>query len=140
MLTEKDFIWKEHHENNISTNPLGEYYCIVDCGSYAKKYGIRPQYPSKDGVCVNLNQEPEFYILFETNGHKATERDRDGSFYEYCNFDDYLFERESFIRVFKTLDEAKKRAYVQYKTIFGYVLSHIEANTDLATQHHFSVK
>lgn len=140
MLTEKDFVWKEHYSNNINTNPLDEYYCIVDCGNYARKYGIVPQYPSKDGVTVSLKDDPEYYILFESRGNKASDTDRNKLFYEMCNFDDYLFENPSFIRVFKTLDEAKKRAYVQYKTIFGYVLSHIEANTELATQHHFSVK
>ena len=140
MLTEKDFVWKEHHENNIDSNPLGEYYCIVDCGTYARKYSIVPQYPSKDGICVDRSQEPEYYILFETSGHKATKFDRESSFYQYCHFDDYMFERESFIRVFTTLEDAKKRAYTQYTHIFGYVLSHIENNTELATQHHFVVK
>lgn len=140
MLTEKDFVWKEHYENNINTNPLGEYYCIIDCGNYAKKYGIVPQYPSKDGVSISLKDKPEYYVLFEANGRKATKADKNKMFYEMYNFDDYVFENTSFVRVFTTLEDAKSRAFFQYKMIFGYVLSHIEANTELATQHHFCVK
>ena len=140
MLTEQDFIWKEHHENNINTNPLGEYYCIVDCGDYARKYSIVPQYPSNDGITVRLIDDPEYYILFESRGKKATEADRGQVFYEMCNFDDYLFDNPSFIRVFTTIEAAKSRAYIQYKAIFGYVLSHIEQNVEIATQNHFCVK
>lgn len=140
MLDREDFIWKKHYENNINTNPLGEHYCIVDCGDYARKYSIVPQYPSDDGICVKMSEPPEYYILFESRGRKASDADKTKPLYEMYHFDDYLFENSSFIRVFKTLEEAKKRAYVQYKTIFGYVLSHIEPNTALATKHHFCVK
>jgi hypothetical protein len=140
MLQKDDFIWKEHHENNIADNPLGEYYCIVDCGNYARKYSIVPQYPSKDGFCINMSEAPEYYILFEARGNKASDEERQKTFYEMCHFDDYVFEHESFIRVFKTLDEAKDRAYVQYRAIFGYVLPHIEKDVNSATKHHFVVK
>ena len=139
MLEKQDFIWKEHFANNIPTNPLEEYYCIIDCGNNARKYSIIPQYPSDDGISEKTSEKPECYVFFESIGRKATENDKKNFFYNYIQFDGYIFDKASFIRVYKTLDEAKERAYVQYKAIFQYVLSHIERNTDLATQHHFCV-
>jgi hypothetical protein len=140
MLAEKDFIWHERHENNISTNPLGEYYCIVDFGDGARKYAIRPQYPSKDGVVIDRTSDPELFILFEATGRRATDEDKSYPFYSSVHCNDYLFHHESFIRAFKTMEEAKARAYVQYRAIFGYVLSHMNQDIDEATKQHFCVE
>lgn len=139
MLCENDFIWQEHFENNIPNNPLGEYYCIIDVGNHARKYSVVPQYPSKDGICVNRDCEPEYYVLFESCGHKANIQERQDPFYQSYHFNGYVFGHNSFIRVFKTFEDAKKRAYIQYKSIFGYVLSHIEPDIETATKNHVCV-
>ena len=139
MITEKDMEWHEHYENNIPTNPLGEYYCIIDVGESARKYGIAPQYPSSDGVIIDSTKEPELFILFEAIGRKATDEDRKEIFYDSINYDDYVFENERFVRAFRTLEEAKKRAYVQYKAVYGYALSHVCEDVEEATKKHFVV-
>ena len=139
MLNLCDFVWKKHYENNILTNPMGCYYCIIDCGTHARRYSIVPQYPSTDGVSVNRSVSPEYYILFESTGHKATEIEKSQSFYDMCHYDDYVFEGDTFIRVFTSLDEAKRRAYTQYKAIYGYVLSNVVKDIEESTKHHFSV-
>lgn len=141
MLNIEDFIWKEHKANNISTNPLEEWYCIVDLGNgNAKKYSIKPQYPSKDGICINSDDKPEYYIFFESNGSLATEKDKKSFTYKSCNYDGYIFEMETFIRVFTSLEDAKNRAYYNYKAIFGYCLSHITDDVEKATKEHKVIK
>lgn len=124
-MQEPEFNWKEHFTNNIPSNPLQEWYCIVDVGTHARKYSIEPQYPSTDGVCIDPTAEPELYIFFEATGRKATEEDRKGPFYNSIEYDGYVFEKPSFIRAFKTLEEAKVRAKVQYNAI-KYAMSFIE--------------
>ena len=140
MLKENDFIWKEHNANNIKQNPLDEWYCLVDTCICARKYSIVPQYPSDDGVLIKPNSDPEYYILFESTGKKASEEEQNEWYYKSSNFDGYLFNNKSFIRVFKTKEEAEKRAYYNYKMIYGYVLSHIEKDVEKATFNHFVVK
>lgn len=139
MLNLCDFIWKKHYENNMLTNPISCYYCIIDCGTHARRYSIMPQYPSSDGISENRTIDPEYYILFESTGHKATEVEKCQPFYEMCHYDDYLFSGESFIRVFTSLDDAKRRSYAQYKAIYGYALSHVVKDAEENTKHHFSV-
>jgi hypothetical protein len=138
MLQEKDFVWKEHYENNMNTNPLQEWCCIIDVGDTARKYSIVPQYPSKDGICVDHSCDPEYYILMEAIGRKATDEDKNSFVYQYSNYDGYMFNTPSLVRVFTDMESAKKRAYVQYKAIFGFVLSHI-TDIDNATKNHFVI-
>ena len=124
-MQEPNFEWKEHYTNNIPTNPLQEYYCIVDVGNHARKYSVEPQYPSDDGVCVNSAAEPELYIFFEAIGRKATEDDKKSPFYNSVEYDGYVFENPSFIRAYKTMEEAKARAEVQYNAVFKYAMSFV---------------
>ena len=137
LCKREDMHWKEWRANNIDSNPIEELYCILDCDTYARKYSIVPQYPSTDGVCVYRDQEPEYYILFEASGHKATEEEQQAIFYQQMNYSGYLFKTPSFIRVFKTLDDAKKRAYHQYTAVYGYVASHFDVDIDKS---HFFVQ
>lgn len=135
LYNPEDMHWKEWHTNNIPSNPMGEYYCILDNGNYARKYSIVPQYPSEDGICVDCTKEPEYYILFESRGRRATIEDKKTMFYSQTNYDGYLFDQPSFIRVFKTLQEAKQRAHYQYVAIYGYVASHLDG--DVGKGHFF---
>lgn len=140
MVKFEDFVWKEHKANNIKENPLEEWYCIVDTGNHARKYGVRPQYPLKDGIYTDFNTEPEYYILFESSGRKATEDDKRQWVYKSVNFDGYIFNDETFIRVFKNREEAEKRAYLGYTHVYGYSLSFIVDDIEQATNKHFVVK
>lgn len=140
MIEEKDFIWKERKTNNIPTNPLDCFYCIIDVGDSARLYSIQPQYPL-DENCIKTSDEPELYILFEDVVRKATTEDRDYFFYEESNYDGYVFNgNKYFVRAFNNLEDAKKQAYKQYKAIYGFVLSHIVDDINEATKNHFVVK
>lgn len=126
--------------NNLRENPLEEWYCIVDVGNSARKYGIKPQYPLKDGIYTDVNADPEYYILFESTGRKATENDKNKRFYKNVNFDGYIFDNETFIRVFKNKEDAQKKAYYGYTSVYGYAFSFICDNVQNATSKHFVVK
>lgn len=140
MIEERDFIWKERKVNNIETNPLDCYYCIVDVGDCARIYSIMPQYPV-DEQGLTILGEPELYIFFEDIAYKSSNEDKKDFFYKNCNYDGYLINgNKCFIRAFKTLEEAKKRAYFQYKAIYGYALSYIVDDINDATKKHFVVK
>ena len=141
MLKENDFVWKERTTNNIPTNPFECFYCIVDVGDCARLFSIEPQYPlDKDGMTLS-NDEPEFYILFENIAKKATTIDKDDFFYEESHYSGYIFSgNKGFVRAFKTLEEAKRQAFKQYSAIYGFVLSHIVDDVNIATKKHFVVK
>ena len=139
MIKENEFIWKEHKSNNIDTNPLEEIYCIVDIGDSAKKYSIKYQMFEGDGFPMNSKDKAQYYILFETNGKKATTDDKKDWFYKSCHYDNYLFKNETFIKVFTSLEEAKKRAYQQYSHIYGGILKYIVDDVEDATKNHFVV-
>lgn len=148
MLKQEDFKWKEHHSNNIPDNPIDEYYCIIDTGAHARKYSIQEQMANATEQCSPLQEnsyicpdedEPEYFILFESSGNKATDKDKENMFYKESSFDEYVFGHDTFIRVFKTMEEAKEQAYKQYKAIYGYVLAHIVDDVEEATSNHFCV-
>jgi len=136
MLKEQDFIWKEHMTNNIPSNPLEEYYCLVDTGSCIRKYSIQPQYPEIRNGYVDHSKEPELYIFFEATGRKATDEEKKSMFYEYTNYDGCVFDHKTFIRAYISMIEAKQRAYFNYKAIYGYALSHIVDNVEDSTKDH----
>jgi len=141
MLTEKDFIWKEHKANNIPTNPLEEYYCLIDLKDCVRKYSIVPQYPEIDTCCIDTKADPELYILFEAVGDRATDEDKErySFIYESNNYDGCLFKKKSFVRAYKTMEEAKKRAYLQYRMIYGFALSHIVDDVEASTKDHICI-
>lgn len=138
MLKKEDFSWRAHHANNIPTNPIDEYYCIIDVGAHARKYSIEEQFPLRENGCICPDEDsPEYYILFESTGAKATDEDKKKMFYKESEFDGYVFSHNSFIRVFKTIEEAKEAAYEQYRAIYGFVLAHIVDDVEEATNKHF---
>lgn len=140
MLKIKDFNWTPHYANNIDSNPIEEYYCTIDVGNgHARKYSIQEQYPLIGHFQQDMSQPVQYYILLEAIGHPATDEDKQHIFYGYSNFDDYVFEKSSFIRVYTDLKTAQEGAYEQYKAIYGYVLSHMVDDVEAETQTHFCV-
>lgn len=139
MLKQEDFSWKERKTNNIPTNPLEGYCCIIDTENSARLYIIEPQYPEIDKCCIDRKSNPELYILFEAVGKKATDKDKEHIFYDSINYEGYLFENKTFIRAYKTLQEAQERAYLNYRMIYGYVFSHIINDVEAATANHMCI-
>lgn len=68
-----------------------------------------------------LNQN--YMYFFEAMGIKSEEK---SFFDEYVSIGDgFKYEKGSFKRAFKTLEEAKYRDYVDYKMVFGYARSFV---------------
>lgn len=139
MVKLEDMVWHEKCVNNIDENPLEEYYCLIDVGEgCVRKYSIKPQYPLEDDSLIieNHSKEPELYILFESRCHYASEKEKKLWYYSFncvkgCIEDDVVF-----IRAFKDIEDAKKRAFFQYRAIYGYAFSYVTDSVDEATKEH----
>ena len=130
MLKEKDFVWHEKKVNNIDCNPLHAYYCIVDFGEgEGRLYSIEMQYPQDERGLV-LSDIPEFYILYESRCYKTERKD-------HANYGEYLLNDKVLVRVFNNLEDAKRRAFLQYSHIYHGV---IPTYTGLKPKGHFVVK
>lgn len=121
LLKENDFVWKIKKINNIKSNPIEYIYTTYNNNNTARKYYIVPQYSLIDEKYNDLNSEPELYIYFESTGLRL----KDGE--EYCKYssimDVYKYEKGTFKRAFKSIEEAKHRAYIDYYMIYCYVKS-----------------
>ena len=121
--------WHERKVNGIETNPRDCFWAVGSVVKAPRLYTIVEQYPSKNGYTVEEGSEPELYVLFEafsSSGRRFSdtfENEREAEEWRYAEqFGDYLFKsRGSFVRAFKTLDEAKARAEVQIKAIQNIV-------------------
>ena len=122
--------WKERKVNDIPENPLECWYAVGFIGSSPRLYTIIPQYPNPngDGYTVDTNADPELYVLFETlNGEHFSETKipgRDGlAWMSDRLWDDYTFTKSApgFVRAYKTIEEAKKRAEVQIEVVKNLV-------------------
>lgn len=124
LLEEKDFEWKIKKINNIESNPIEYWYTTYYKGDSSRKYYIIPQYPSIDGITVDINSEPELYVYFEATGCKLKDKEKE---WKYDSIGDgYKYGKGTFKRAFKTIEEAKYRAYMDYCHIYGYVMSFFE--------------
>lgn len=118
--------WYEKKENNIETNHLEFWFAVDKTSKYMKSYRyfyIVPQYPSKDGVMIESGSDPELYVLFEG---RCSECDKEydkiaGIFDHYYDLivtpQERYFDssKSTFLRAFKTLEEAKNRAEYNIK-------------------------
>lgn len=102
--------WNERKVNDIETNPPDRWEAVYTLNSDSSEsrriYSIVPQHPNPngDGYTVDDSLPPELYVLFE-----QLEWTMDGKgWYSGPNM---------FVRAFRTLDEAKKRAEFQHEAI-----------------------
>lgn len=138
MIKEKDLKWHIKRVNNIETNPIDSEYCIVDQGGgTGRMYRIQPMYPADYTGLRNQKNGYKYFIFFECSVRKAT--DEELLKYKPIHYSCYLILSESLIQVYDTMEDAKKRAYEQYKHIYGYVLSHVVDDTEESTKCHFIV-
>lgn len=118
-------IWYEHRANNIPTNPISCWFAIDFSSKYSKTYRyfyIIPQYPSEDGFTTKDGDDPELYVLFEGRCTEYERGDARDSLFndmlmlpEKTNGEIQVFwdsSKSTFLRAFKTIEEAKARAQV----------------------------
>ena len=140
MLKETDFQWKVRRANNIPTNPIECEYCIVDHGDgCGQMYSVHPLYSQNTDGLINREDGYKYFVLYVCKVKLATEEDQGRDFFSFSDYSGYVVVSETFIAVFDTMDDAKKRAFTQYKHHFGYVLPHIVNDIEKETQNHFVV-
>ena len=143
-MTVQDIKWKNLYPNNMPCNGIEGIYCVFlhenEDGTFdGRKYTIYNQLPITEDGIICMNQEPEFYILFEktytglksNEGHpepcnklnlrlRSVEEELDA-----CEVNDY----GDFRRAYISLEDAKKgvlRDYKQSLYMYRYMLSCIE--------------
>ena len=109
------FEWNVKFINNIESNGLECWYTVQKLNASFKLYKIVPQFPADERGLITDSKTPEYYILFEGRAKKYEDRN---ALTDFSNYGDFIEDgHSSFIRVFKTLDEAKRRAVLQYDVI-----------------------
>lgn len=135
MVKETDFKWKIRHSNNIPTNPVQCEFCIVDLGGgKGKLYMIEHHYPQNTDGLINRENGYKYFIFFVCDARLPTGEEQEKDFFEWVTYGGYILTSKTLIAIFDTMDDAKKRAYTQYKHHFGYVLSHIVDDVEEATR------
>lgn len=154
LLKESDFIWKELYSNNMPCNGIDGYYCLIDVsGGTTRTYTLLSQREKRKKDGSNIVKEQgngyfilktpvEYWILLE----KLANIEGDIKIPEPSN--DFSFKHEdnclhactanghgSFIRVYTDFEEAKKGAYEQYISLYGFTMAHMEDNIDDAKEH-----
>ena len=141
MIQEKDFKWKIQHSNNIPTNPVECEFCIIDKGDgTGKLYMVEPHYPQNTDGITNQENGHKYFVFFVCDARLPTEEEKKDIFFEWSTYVGYILTSKDFIAVFDTMEDAEKRAYMQYRHHYGYVLSHFVDDTEKETRKHFVVE
>lgn len=141
MLKETDFKWKIRHSNNISTNPVQSEFCVIDLGNgKGKLYMVESHYPQNTDGLTNQENGYKYFVFFACDARRPTEEEQEMDFLEWIAYGGYILTSKTLIAIFDTMDDAKKRAYAQYKHHFGYVLSHFVDDVKAETQKHSVVE
>ena len=141
MLKEIDFKWKIRRANNIPENPIECEFCLVDYGNgKGKLYKVKPLYAQNTDGLSDVKGGYRYFVFFDCSVRLATEEDREREFFSFCEYAGYVITSESFISVFDTMEDAKKRAYTQYRHHFGYVLPHVVDDIEKETRNHFVIQ
>lgn len=142
-LSINDLTWKPIYPNNMKTNGLDGYYCLLlhknENGTYgARKYSIKFQHKELEAGTGHVDPNIiEMYVLFEKCYPKivgklsypdasecGTPKDL------WCNNDNALNSADindcgEFVRAYTNIEDAKMRALTQYKSIYAYAMSHL---------------
>lgn len=141
MVKETDFKWKIRHSNNIPTNPVQSEYCIIDLGNgKGKLYMIEPHYPQNTDGLTNQENGPKYFVFFDCDARLPTKEEQETDLLDWVGYSGYILTSKTLIAIFDTMDDAKKRAYTQYRHHYGYVLSHFVDDVEAETQKHSVVE
>ena len=141
MIQEKDFKWKIRYANNIPNNPVQCEFCIIDLGNgKSKLYMIEPHYPQNTDGLTDQTGGHRYFVFFDCDARLPNEEEQKIDFFDWITYGGYILTSKTLIAIFDTMDDAKKRAYAQYKHHFRYVLSHFVDDIEAETQKHSVVQ
>lgn len=159
MLEKKDFIWKVSKINNIRTNPIDEYFCIIrdKTSDFAKKYSITFHYPIlkdenglyyRKGTYNTLEEcisHARYFVVNEVRGRKMTlielelaremysddEYTKDYYEGEYGAYSGYEFENKGEGIILETFEDAIDYLYtMNFNFHIRYVNAFINENEE----------
>lgn len=137
-LKAEDIVWKPLYPNNMPGNGLEGYYTFLyykdEEGKYqARKYTILFQGETTPDGMVKHGAEPKYYILFTKvysdlpfppKYPSPDDAPRRGCYNDELNAYD-VNDYGTFVCVYESLDDAKRRALISHKMINVYVMSHL---------------
>ncbi|MGL5677302.1 MAG: hypothetical protein ACRDDX_12865 [Cellulosilyticaceae bacterium] len=131
VLKEEDFVWRELRPNNMQSNPLEGYYVLIKASEkHYRKYTIL-MHKEADEAGLVLEKGKVYYVLLERHYHDVEEEliipdpmtdETRRNIWEKGNVDCMVNDYGSFTAVYNDLESAKKRAYIGYAHIFGYLI------------------
>ena len=139
MIDESMLKWHKKYVNNIETNPIECLYCIIDYGDgNGRMYRIQAMRKADYNGRIEIKDGYKYFLFFESYVKKADTEILDGlernSYYL-----GYQVESETLIQIYDSMEDAKRRAYVQYYAIYGYCLSEAGDDVEEMTKTHFVV-
>lgn len=137
-LKPEALVWKPIYPNNRIGNRIVGYYALIlvrhsNGAVDGRKYSIIFQHSEKYG-CGPTTEEIECYILFEKSLYEIAgpldypEPRTYGNEYslnEDITLHDYgVNDYGAFVRAYRDIEAAKKRAVFQFQAIYGYAMAH----------------
>lgn len=135
-LTEKDLEWKPLYPNNMLCNRMTGWYCFLwirnENGTYSgRKYTILFQERENEKGYIE-GGNPELFVLFEkiyAELEKPLEYPAPSNTSIFNSESSITFfdinSYGNFVRAFKDVYSAQKRALKQFKMVFGFALSSV---------------
>lgn len=136
----EDLNWKPIHPNNLESNPIEGYYCIIlhklnDNTISGRKYSILFQHEEISMGLIDRSKIERYNLFEKSYSSVEGNLDYDAPRKMFTNTfwnDDRTFSDNdinsygSFVRSYDNIEDAKARALGQYKAVYGYALSFIE--------------
>ena len=108
MLKENDFKWLTRRANNIPTNPVDCYYCIVDTGDgTGKMYVVKPLHAQNTDGMVKEKQGYKYFVFLDCSVQRVPTDQRNFP-YSMSLYSGYRMVSETLVSVFDTIEDAKK--------------------------------
>ena len=139
MIKESDLKWRTRYINNMKSNGVECFYSIIDYGNgEGRMFWIQPMMSADYKGMINVDAGYKYYCFFESSVKKKG-LDAYAKFFNCRSYSGYSRVTDTLIQVYDSLEDAKKRAYVQYFHIYGYVVSSIGSDSEETTKNHFVV-
>lgn len=139
-IKSEDLVWKPIYPNNLIDNGIIGYYALLlihhnNGRVNGRKYSIIFQRKEEEKGTGRITKEIECYILFEKVlgeikgplDYPDPRKSDPGCLWntDITLHDGGVNDYGRFVWAYWNIEDAKKRALVQFRAIYGYVLSHL---------------
>ena len=140
MVKKEDLVWHIKRVNNIETNPIESYYCIIATSeNEGRMFHIQPFHEiGENGRAIG--REPKYFLFSQCGVQKATEEEKEHWTYQGNLHSGYLITHRTVTAIYEDLEKAKGNSYRYYEFVYGYAMSHVVDDTEETSQNHYVVK